>query len=73
MEIPLEGINIKGFDCILIIEICAHWVGFVVMLVQNVQIEGFWPPLHVCRHAARGQGTVHYWTFAAGVRDVVMH
>ena len=34
----------KGFS---IIEICSHWVGFLVVLMEDVEVEVLWPPILV--------------------------
>ena len=59
-QVFLERGHIQLFDFFAVIEICPHGVGFGVMLVQDVQVQCFWPPSHSgVGRAGVGVGTVH--------------
>ena len=62
MQVFLERIEIEFFNGFPIVEAFSHRIGFAIVLMQNVEVQGLGPPLHV-RHAALRGAAVHHWTF----------
>ncbi len=42
-----QGVEIEFFQFFAVVEVRAQRIGFGIMLVQNIQIQCFWPPVHI--------------------------
>ena len=47
VEVFLQSLIVKVFEGLSIVKVLAHGVGLAVVLVEDVQIEVFWPPVLV--------------------------
>ena len=63
LDIFLERLDVELLEFLAIVEARAQRVGLRVVLVQDVQVQGLGPPVHV-GHIGRGHTAVHDGTFA---------
>ena len=54
VKIGFEGLVVKGLERFSVVEVLAHWIGLFVVLMKDVQIEVFWPPILVRAHVGSG-------------------
>ena len=47
VEVLLESLVIESLEGFSIIEISSHWVGFLIVLMEDVEVEVLWPPILV--------------------------
>ena len=54
VEVGFQSLVVKGLERLSVVEVLAHWIGFLVVLMKDVQIEVFWPPILVRAHVGSG-------------------
>jgi hypothetical protein len=47
VEIFLERRYIELLELFVIIKVWAKWVGLCIVLMQDVEVEGIWPPMGI--------------------------
>ena len=71
-QVLLERIRVELPDFFSVIEVRAQGVGLAVVLVKDVQVQRFGPPIHAGRAGGR-VAAVHHRALPGGVRVVLVH
>jgi hypothetical protein len=70
-QVLLERGDVELPDFLAVVE-AGQRIGLAVVLVQDVEVEGFGPPVHL-RHACRGDAAMHDGALASRTCLIVFH
>jgi hypothetical protein len=71
LEVILQRFDVKLLDLFAVVEVRPQRIGLAVVLVQDVEVQGLGPPIHV-RHAGRCSAAVHD-AFASTLHLIRIH